>query len=93
MKISFDYDGTFNTAAGNALAERKRTEGHTIYIISARSNKSGIDGDFVPLSRIYATGSNQAKVAKVKELAIDIHYDNNPDVVSDLPGIGRIFNA
>lgn len=93
MKISFDYDGVFSTAAGNTLAERKRTEGHVIYIISARSNKSGINGDFVPFSRIYATGSNRAKIAKIKDLAIDIHYDNNPDVVSELPGIGRIFNA
>lgn len=92
MRISFDYDGTFNTERGKELAQRKRTEGHTLYIISARGSKESINGDFIPSSRIYATGSNTEKVAKVKSLSIDIHYDNNQDVVNALPGIGRIFN-
>lgn len=92
MKISFDYDGTFSTAKGKERASRLRDEGHTIYIISARDSKENINGDFVPQSRIYATGSNEAKVAKVKELDIDRHYDNNADVVAQLPGVGRLFN-
>lgn len=91
MKISFDYDGTFSTAKGKDLA-RGLSDVNTIYIISARDSKDEIDGDFVPPSRIYATGSNEAKVAKVKELGISRHYDNNPDVVNALGDIGVMFN-
>lgn len=46
----------------------------------------------IPESRVYATGSNKAKIEKVKELGIDIHYDNNSDVVNELKGVGRLFN-
>ena len=45
----------------------------------------------IPTSRIYATGSNKAKVEKIKELGIDIHYDNNPDVIKELGAIGNLF--
>ena len=45
----------------------------------------------IPESRIYATGSNKAKVEKIKELGIDKHYDNNPDVIKELNGIGKLF--
>jgi hypothetical protein len=92
MKISFDYDGTFSTAKGKDLAQ-SLADTNTIYIISARESKEGINGDFVPRSRIYATGSNDAKVAKVKELGIGRHYDNNPDVVNALGQIGVLFNS
>lgn len=95
QKISFDYDDTFSTLKGLELATRLKDEGNTIYIISARdsrtnmlprANKAGI-----LFSRVYATGSNEAKVQKVKDLGIDIHYDNNENVVSELPGVGRLF--
>ena len=38
----------------------------------------------IPVTRIYATGSNKAKVQKIKELSIGVHYDNNPDVIDDI---------
>ena len=31
------------------------------------------------------------KVEKVKELNVQTHYDNNPDVIAQLPGIGKLF--
>lgn len=34
---------------------------------------------------------NEAKIAKVKELGITTHYDNNVDVVRALPGVGAII--
>ncbi len=34
-------------------------------------------------------GSNKAKIAKILELGITTHYDNNPDVISELGSIGR----
>lgn len=45
----------------------------------------------IPASRIYATGSNKAKVEKVKELGITKHYDNNADVVKELGEVGVLF--
>ena len=45
----------------------------------------------IPLSRVYATGSNKAKVQKVLSLDIGTHYDNNTDVVNELKGIGKLI--
>ena len=45
----------------------------------------------IPLSRVYATGSNTNKIAKIKSLKIETHYDNNENVVKQLDGIGKLF--
>jgi len=94
-RISFDYDGTISTAKGTELAQRFIDKGDTVYIISARSRKGGMldkaDQLGILHSRVYATGSNEAKIEKVKQLKIQRHYDNNPDVVKELPGIGKLF--
>ena len=94
-KISFDYDETLSTERGKELAKRKISEGFTVYIISARQDAEGMystaDELGIPHSRVYATGSNKAKVEKVKELGIKTHYDNNEDVVNELSGIGHKF--
>jgi hypothetical protein len=95
-KISFDYDDTLSTENGTALAKRKITEGYDVYIISARDSKDGMLSKAqeigIPESRIYATGSNDNKIAKVKELGISVHYDNNKDVIDKLDGIGKLIN-
>ena len=95
MKVSFDYDGTISTARGRALAMRRINSGDTVYIISARSSKDGMmttaEQVGIPSNQVYATGSNTAKVQKVKDLGIDTHYDNNTDVIRQLPGIGHKF--
>lgn len=94
-KISFDYDDTLSTERGKTLAKKLIAEGNTIYIISARDSKDGMlstASDLgIPESRIYATGSNSAKVQKVKDLGINKHYDNNADVIAQLDGIGAKF--
>jgi len=94
-KISFDYDDTLSTERGKKLAERLISEGNTIYIISARSELTGMIQTAkdlgIPESRIYATGSNAAKVQKIKDLGINKHYDNNADVIAELNGIGDKF--
>ena len=70
-------------------------KGITVYIISARHEVSGMlkiaRRVGIPESRVYATGSNEAKIAKVKELGITTHYDNNVDVVRALPGVGAMI--
>jgi hypothetical protein len=94
-KISFDYDGTLSTERGKKRAENLIANGAVLYIISARDSKEGMLSTAeklgIPESRVYATGSNEEKVKKVKELNIEIHYDNNSDVVNALNGIGRLF--
>jgi len=94
-KISFDYDDVLSTEKGKELAKRKISDGNTVYIISARRsidrmlNTAKALG--IPESRIYATGSNKAKVEKIKELGIQTHYDNNPDVINELGTVGKLF--
>ena len=94
-KVSLDYDDTLSTERGKELAKRLIAEGKVVYIISAREevqNMLGVAKELgIPESRIYATGSNKAKVEKVKELGITKHYDNNADVVKELGSIGSKF--
>ena len=93
-KISFDYDGVLTTSRGK---EKLLATNGDIYIITAR-NIGNMYQVYqvarelrVPRSRIISTGSNQAKIDKIKELGIRTHWDNNPDVIKNLPGVGRLF--
>jgi soluble P-type ATPase len=94
-KVSFDYDGVLSTEKGKELARQKISDGNTVYIISARGSKDGMLNTAkdlgIPESRIYATGSNKAKIEKIKELNITTHYDNNPDVIAELGNVGKLF--
>lgn len=94
-KVSYDYDGVLSTAKGKMLAEHMVAAKNTVYIISARHSKDGMlktaQDLGIPESRIYATGSNKAKIEKIKELGIESHYDNNPDVINELGNVGKLF--
>lgn len=87
-KISFDYDDTLSLSKYQEKAKQLIADGNIVYIISARHNASNMfsvaDKVGIPHSRIYATGSNKNKIEKIKELNIDIHYDNNQDVIDEL---------
>lgn len=91
-RISFDYDGTLSTKKGTKLAKELITN-NILYIISARNSKIGMTDKAreigIPFSNIYATGSNEAKIAKIKELKIQTHYDNNNDVLNALGSVGK----
>lgn len=95
-KVSFDYDDTLSTDRGKAMAKKAIESGNTLYIISARQDKEGmlsVAAELgIPESRVYATGSNKAKVEKVKELGISKHVDNNADVIKELGSIGSKFS-
>jgi hypothetical protein len=95
VKISIDYDDTLSTDRGKELAKRLIADGEIVYIISARNDVDGMLGVAetlgIPKSRVYATGSNKAKVEKIKALGITKHYDNNEDVINQLEGIGKKF--
>lgn len=92
-KVSLDYDGVLSTDKGKELAKRLISEGNTVYVISARGDKQSMLNTAkelgIPESRVFATGSNKAKVEKVKSLGSS-HYDNNPDVIKEI-GKGHLF--
>ena len=94
-EISIDYDDTLSTERGKALARRLIDMGFTLYIVSARNDKEGMLKTAreigIPSDRVFATGSNLAKVRKVLELGVEKHYDNNPDVVKELGEVGEKF--
>jgi hypothetical protein len=100
MKVSYDYDGVLSTDAGKEKAKRDIEAGNVVYIISARDSVDGMLGVAEALGiskgRVYATGSNKAKVEKIKELGIEIHNDNNPDVIDAINALptarGTKFN-
>jgi putative cell wall-binding protein len=96
-KVSYDYDGVLSTDKGKAEAEQDIKAGKVVYIISARGSVDNMLTTAtklgIPHSRIYATGSNKAKVDKIKSLGIKVHKDNNPDVIKELSGIGKIFHT
>lgn len=95
-RVSFDWDGTLSTRRGQELAKKEISEGSVVYIITARDEiddniRTIADSLLIPNSRIYAVGSNKAKIEKVQELRIRKHYDNNIDVVRQLGRVGFRF--
>jgi Putative phage serine protease XkdF len=96
-KISIDYDDTLSTERGKELVKKLITEGADVYIISARGDKEGMMSVAAELGiaadHVFATGSNTAKIEKVKELGIVKHYDNNADVTDALGKIGAKFES
>ena len=94
-KISYDYDDTLSTERGKKMAANDIKNGATVYIISARQDKEGMLTTAkelgIPESRVYATGSNKAKVEKIIALGITKHHDNNADVIKELGSIGAKF--
>ena len=92
--ISFDYDGVLTLKKGMDLALKLRNQGHVLYIVSARQGKTLMKHKAellgIPMSRVYATGSNKAKVAMVLKLRTT-HYDNNESVVRELGKQGKFI--
>lgn len=95
QKVSLDYDGTLSTQKGKDLAKSLIDKGYQVYVISARGAKEGMLETTralgIPDSRVFATGSNTAKIAKIKELGIVKHYDNNEHVTGVLDNVGQKF--
>ena len=90
LKVSFDYDETITTSPIQEKAIELIKSGNDVYIISARHDKDKMialaDRLGIPHSRVYAMGSNESKLQKISDLKIDIHYDNNPDIIKSLKG-------
>lgn len=96
-KISYDYDDTLSTERGKKMAANDIKNGATVYIISARQDKEGMLATAIelgiPESRVFAMGSNKAKIEKIIELGIAKHHDNNVDVIKELGVIGSKFST
>ena len=94
-KISFDYDGTLTSSDGLRKFNTERKSGKEIFIISAREK----DGDLLEFAKnngikeenVFATGSIERKIQKIKELRISTHYDNDSQVIEKLDGIGVLI--
>ena len=88
IKVSYDYDDVLTLDQYIQKAIKDVKNGATVYVISARHSKEDLvhlsPKIGIPTSRIFATGSNKAKVEKILELGIAKHYDNNKDVIDAL---------
>lgn len=95
QRISYDFDNVLTTKKGTDQALKDVEIGNTVYIISARSNKEALLVKAkqlgIPADRVFATGSNQNKVDKIRELGIDIHHDDNIKVIDELGKKGIKF--
>ena len=93
--VSFDYDETITTDKAMRLAKQWLSKGVDVYIISARKNKEPMLKRAkelgIPSMKVFATGSNKAKIEKVKQLNVFKHYDNNLDVINALGSIGQLY--
>ena len=71
QKVSFDYDETLTTGRGTDMARKFIEQGIDVYIISARHDKESMlekaQSLSIPESRVYATGTNEEKIKKIKE--------------------------
>jgi uncharacterized protein (DUF433 family) len=96
IRVSFDYDDTLTLTKIENIVKRLITAGGTeVYIISSRDNAARMYALSIklgiPMYRVFAEGSDEAKIEKIKELNIRTHYDNNPDVIREIPGIGKLI--
>jgi hypothetical protein len=96
IRVSFDYDGTITQSKIKDIVKNLTTAGGTeVFIISSRENKASMYALAtqlgIPQFRVFATGSNEKKIEKIKELRIKTHYDDNIEVVRGLPGVGKLI--
>lgn len=88
-KVSFDYDGTLDTAKGRLKAKELIKNGYDVYIVTARNKgESGpvyrmADQLGIPHDKVHFT-NGRPKSDTLKLLGIQKHYDNNPDVIDEI---------
>ena len=96
-RISFDYDGTLTSSVGLESLNLELDSKNEIYIISARDDDAGLvkfaEENNIPLANVFATGSEEGKINKIKELGIERHYDDKQEVIDLLGRIGILVKA
>ncbi len=96
VRVGFDYDGVITKAAIRKIIQKLIQDGSTeIYVVTARNSSLQLYGILnelgIPHYRVFAVGSNEKKIEKVKQLRLNKFYDNNKDVIKELPGIGELI--
>lgn len=96
-KVSFEYDDILNTTEGLNAFKREIGFGNFVYIVSnapfvTPAMRQLMNEYRVPQDRIFATGSDVAKVRKIKDLGIVRHYDSSPLVKLTLPRQTILFD-
>jgi len=96
-KVSFEYDDILNTTEGLNAFKREIGFGNYVYIVSnapfvTPAMRKLMNEYRVPQDRIFATGSDVAKVRKIKDLGIVRHYDSSPLVKLTLPRQTVLFD-
>jgi len=96
-KISFDFDGTLTMPSVQRIAQDLVAEGNNVYIISARSDVSGMTFLAIklgiPLVNVFATGSDEAKINKIRQLNVTKHYDNKVEVIEKIRPYGVLVKT
>lgn len=98
-KVSFDYNGTLNTAKGQAIAKRLIEEGKEVHIVTrlhetmGKGVKALAQQLGIPLNHVHFT-EGQLKWKTLKRLGIRTHYDNNQNeldkIIENTTGIKGI---
>ena len=98
-RVSFDYDGVLTTEKGKELVKERMNNGDTIFIISARRMPDSYDiwktANELGITNVFVTGSNVSKIAQIIKQKIDVHYDDNTDVIDkvnkETKAIGKLW--
>ena len=84
MRVSLDFNDTFNTFRGKTLAQQLLAQGYDVHIVTRlnENNRSSVEryvrssGINIPSNKIHFT-NGQLKYNKLRQLGIRRHYDNN----------------
>ena len=91
-RVSFDYDGTLTSTDGLNKLNIELKSKNEIFIISARKENKELlkfaKDNNIKAANVFAVGSIEEKLKKIKELKINKHYDNDSDVIESLSGVG-----
>jgi len=87
-KVSYGYSGCITNHKQQLQAKEYLKEGVEIFILSSREEPEGmlLIADYlgIPHDNVFATGDNDVKIEKIRELRVDVHYDTNPYVIDAL---------
>lgn len=101
MRISLDFNDTFNTFRGRTLAQQLIAQGNDVHIVTRLNefNRPTVEryvkstGIKIPSNKIHFT-NGQLKFNKLRQLGVRRHYDNNMSEIEAIrrfaPGIEAI---
>lgn len=86
-KVSFDFDGTLSQEKIQDIAKEKLSNGDDVYIITKRSESQNVldlaEKIGIKKENVIFT-NHEPKWSFIKDLGIDIHYDNVSDEVDEI---------